>query len=109
MDANRREIRHYIHNGRDVIAGWLQNLRDNAGRGKILDRIDRLADGNLGDHRWVGGGVCELRVHFGPGYRVYFGEDGTRLVVLICGGSKDSQAADIDLAQRFWAEFRRSK
>ena len=74
---------------------WLKGLRDTRAKAKILVRIERLARGNPGDVAPVGDGISELRVHFGPGYRVYFRQVGTRVVVLLCGGDKDTQTTDI--------------
>jgi putative addiction module killer protein len=74
---------------------WLKGLRDTRAKAKILVRIERLARGNPGDVAPVGDGISELRVHFGPGYRVYFRQVGTRIVVLLCGGDKDTQTTDI--------------
>jgi putative addiction module killer protein len=80
-------------------AHWLSRLRDAAARAVIARRIDRLANGNAGDVRAVGEGVSELRIDVGPGYRVYFVRRGERLIVLLCGGDKDSQARDIARAR----------
>jgi putative addiction module killer protein len=74
---------------------WLRGLRDGAARARIVARVQRLALGNPGDVRPVGGGVSELRVHHGPGYRVYFARHGAALVVLLCGGDKSTQDRDI--------------
>jgi putative addiction module killer protein len=84
---------------------WLKDLRDTRARAKILVRIDRLEMGNPGDARPVGNGVSEMRVHYGPGYRVYFVQRGEALVVLLCGGDKDSQASDINQAIRLAQEL----
>lgn len=79
---------------------WLDRLRDVEARGRIQSRIERLAKGNLGDVKFVGGGVLELRIPYGPGYRVYFVKRGESLVILLAGGDKRSQTADIALARR---------
>jgi putative addiction module killer protein len=71
---------------------------------KILQRIDRVERGNFGKHKSVGEGVCELIVDFGPGYRVYFGQDGNE-VVLLCAGGKSTQNRDIDTAKRYWKDY----
>ena len=76
-----------------------------ARKAKIAMRIDRLAQGNPGDVAPVGEGVSELRVHFGPGYRVYFGRDGRTVVVLLCGGDKRKQDVDIRKAVELWQEY----
>ncbi|MGE5097548.1 MAG: type II toxin-antitoxin system RelE/ParE family toxin [Betaproteobacteria bacterium] len=86
---------------------WLRRLRDASARARILVRITRLAQGNPGDTRSVGQGISELRVDYGPGYRVYFMRRGDRVAVLLCGGDKSSQAADIALAKSIadqWSE-----
>lgn len=77
---------------------WLTALKDVQARARIAKRLDRLADGNFGDAKSVGGGVSELRFTFGPGYRVYFTMHGQLVVILLCGGDKQSQKRDIDRA-----------
>ena len=72
-------------------------------------RIDRLELGNFGDWRSVGEGVSELRVDFGPGYRVYYGRDGAELVILLGGGTKKRQARDIELARKFWETYKQEQ
>ena len=81
-----------------VYAEWIDNLRDLQGRARILVRVERLASGNPGDVRPVGGGVSELRIHFGPGYRVYFTQRGLDIVSLLAGGDKSRQPKDIQTA-----------
>lgn len=87
---------------------WLGSLRDRRARAKIVVRIERLADGNFGDHKSVKGGVFELRVDYGPGYRVYFFQRGKVLVILLCGGDKRTQDADIAHAKRLKEEIERT-
>ena len=82
-----------------VFAAWIEGLKDFRARARIFVRLDRLASGNLGDVKAVGGGVSELRVPYGPGYRVYFKQVGPVIVVLLCGGDKSSQARDIKRAR----------
>lgn len=74
-------------------------MRDRQGRAKILARIDRLEDGNPGKTRSVGSGVVEMRIDFGPGYRIYYIQRGDELVLLLCGGDKSTQSAEIRLAK----------
>jgi putative addiction module killer protein len=81
-----------------VFVAWLDGLRDLRARARITDRIDRIEDGNLGDVRPVGSGVSELRIDYGPGYRVYFVRRGKAVVILLCGGDKRTQSADIKRA-----------
>jgi putative addiction module killer protein len=102
------QIRHYLTpRGIDPFQVWLDGLRDLKGRIAILRRVDRLAAGNSGDHQVVGEGVSELRIDFGPGYRVYDARHGKTVVLLLCGGSKRSQAGDIEKAVRYWDESQR--
>ena len=82
----------------DVYAEWIDNLRDLQGRARILMRVERLAAGNPCDVKPVGGGVSELRIHFGPGYRVYFTQRELDIVILLAGGDKSSQPKDIQTA-----------
>jgi len=89
----------------DEFSDWLKDLRDLRARAKVLSRIDRLAQGNPGDVAPVGDGISELRIPYGPGYRVYYVQRGQTYVVLLCGGDKDSQVADIKLAKRLASEL----
>lgn len=77
---------------------WLDNLRDIHARARVLVRIERLAQGNPGDVQPVGGGVSELRIHYGPGYRVYFMKSGKEVILLLAGGDKRTQSKDIRTA-----------
>jgi putative addiction module killer protein len=83
-----------------VFARWLDGLRDVRARARVLVRIERLADGNPGDVKPVGEGVSEMRIDYGPGYRVYFIQRGEEVIVLLAGGDKRTQAADIQRALR---------
>jgi putative addiction module killer protein len=84
----------------DVFAHWLDNLIDIRARARILVRIERLAMGNPGDVKPVGEGVSEMRIDAGPGYRVYFKKQGREIIILLAGGDKRTQSADIKLALR---------
>lgn len=84
---------------------WLTDLRDLKAKAKILVRIDRLEMGNPGDVAPVGNGISEMRIHYGPGYRVYYANRGGVLVVLLCGGDKSSQDGDIKTARRLLEEL----
>ena len=84
----------------EIFAKWLDNLRDIRARARILVRIERLAAGNPGDVKPVGEGVSELRINYGPGYRVYYKQQGEKVVVLLAGGDKRTQAKDIKTAMR---------
>jgi putative addiction module killer protein len=84
---------------------WLAGLRDERARARILKRLDRAAGGNLGDVAPVGEGVSEMRIFYGPGYRVYFVQRDTELIVLLCGGDKSTQGADIAEAKTMAKEL----
>lgn len=108
MEAQPREIRRYITpEGRTPLTQWLDSLRDLKAKAKIDARLDRVSRGNLGDYRSVGEGVCELRIDYGPGYRVYFGQIGATIVLLLCGGDKSTQAQDISKAIEYWRDYER--
>jgi putative addiction module killer protein/probable addiction module antidote protein len=85
----------------EAFVQWLDGLADMQARARVQARIERLALGNPGDVKPVGEGVSELRINYGPGYRVYFTQRGAELLILLAGGSKQSQAADIKTAIRF--------
>ncbi len=90
----------------DAFASWIEALPDIRAKAKIAGRIDRLARGNPGDVKPVGQGVSEMRVHYGPGYRVYFVQRGQTLVIILCGGDKKSQSKDIKIARALAAALR---
>ena len=84
---------------------WLIGLREERARARILKRLDRAGRGNLGDVAPVGDGVSEMRIFYGPGYRVYFVQRGSELIVLLCGGDKSTQSADIEEAKAMAREI----
>jgi putative addiction module killer protein len=101
-EAQPKQIAMYAKlTGQVPFEDWLRGLRDVQARARIRVRIDRLSLGNAGDARPVGGGVWELRIDYGPGYRVYYAQSGTDIILLLCGGDKTTQAADIRLAQAY--------
>ena len=89
----------------EEFAQWFDDLRDRQARFRIQVRIDRLAMGNPGQHRALTGGVFEMKLDFGPGYRVYYAERGDVVTVLLCGGDKSTQQRDIDQALRLAAQL----
>lgn len=102
------EIRHYTDDrGRDVFQRWLDDLGDMRGRVAITRRMNRVEQGNFGDHKYLGDGVSELRFDVGPGYRVYYAMDGEAIVLLLAGGDKDSQDRDVARAIDFWGDYQR--
>ena len=84
----------------DAFAEWIDSMRDIRARARVMVRIERLADGNPGDVSPVGEGVSEMRISYGPGYRVYYKQQGNEVVVLLTGGDKRTQARDIRIALR---------
>jgi putative addiction module killer protein len=90
----------------EEFSAWMSRLRDARAKAKIAARIDRLAQGNPGDVEPVGAGVSEMRIHYGPGYRVYYATRGKQIVVLLCGGDKSTQTRDIKLAIKLEADLR---
>lgn len=92
--------------GKVPLDEWLAGMRDRRARARIQIRIDRLTLGLLGDWKPVGEGVCELRVDIGAGYRIYYGRHGQELVILLCGGDKDSQQSDIRQAIQYWKDYK---
>ncbi len=100
-------LRYVTADGRDVIGQWLAKLPDRQARARILARIARLTVGNFGDCKTLRGGVSELRIDHGPGYRVYYAKVGKTMVLLLCGGDKRRQAADITRAVALLADYRR--
>ena len=105
MDARPKEIRIYEdEEGRAPFSEWMDR-QEAPLYGRVMARLERVELGNLGDHRGVGDGVFELKIDFGPGYRVYFGLDGSELVVLLIGGTKKTQRRDIEIAKQYWRNY----
>ena len=88
---------------------WLNKLKDAKTRAKIKTRLTRVTLGNLGDYKAVGEGVRELRINYGKGYRIYFAQQGSILIILLCGGDKDSQQKDIKQAKQYWLDYQRNQ
>ena len=101
------EIEEYLdERGRSPFARWLEDI-DKVAAARVTIAVTRIAKGNLSNARPVGQGVSEYRLHFGPGYRIYFAMMGATLIVLLGGGSKRGQRRDIEEAQRLWADYKR--
>ena len=111
MGYSKRVIQvvHYVsEEGTDHFDSWFRTQSPEA-RARVQTRIDRLELGSLGDHKSVGEGVSELRIDFGPGSRLYYGREGTALVILLGGGTKARQARDIAMAQTYWKAYKQEK
>lgn len=100
-------FRYRRDDGHEPFTEWLNGIRDKVAQARIRVRLRQIEAGNLGDNEPVGEGVSELRVHVGAGYRVYFGRHGKAVVLLLCGGDKRSQTADIKRAKEMWLEWKR--
>ena len=107
MQIITRDVRNYITpEGRNPFRQWLTQLQDKKARANIQRRIARLREGNFGDFRRLNRDLWELRINYGPGYRVYFGMFTSHIVILLCGGRKGTQQRDIARAQNYWNELR---
>lgn len=93
--------------GRAPFAEWHNSIKDFQAWARIQTQIVRLAFGLFGDFKSLAHGVVELRLHFGPGYRVYFGRHGMRIIILLCGGDKSTQREDILMAYKYWTDYKR--
>lgn len=106
VEAIPRQLKYYVDaKGSVPCEEWLHDLKDQKARGVIRARLKRIERGLLGDCRFLGDGVHEMRIDFGPGYRVYFGEDGPALIVLLAGGVKRTQVDDIREAKKYWRDY----
>jgi putative addiction module killer protein len=104
------DIRHYLTAAdRDPYQEWLDKLKDLTGRIAIQRRVDRVAAGNFGNHKFCQEGVWELRINVGPGYRVYYAQEGTTIVLLLCGGLKRTQASDLKTAVRYRRDYQQRR
>ena len=108
MDAVPQTLQEYVTaDGKNPFREWLHRLRDVNARARVRIRLNRVRLGNLGDAKPVGEGVSELRVPYGPGYRVYFAREGGTIVLLLCGGDKSTQKRDISTAGDYWMDYQR--
>ncbi len=106
MAAQKREVRIYqTEEGKTPYKSWFNGLRNLKTKAKIDVRINRIRLGNFGDCSTVGGGVSELRVDHGPGYRIYFGQWDSEIVILLLGGDKSTQQRDIEKAKDYWQDY----
>jgi len=98
----------YLQDGRSIFERWFNSLDAHASA-KVTTALYRLEQGNLSNVRYIGKGVSEYKIDFGPGYRIYFGQDGNTLIILLGGGSKKTQGKDIRKAQLLWAQYKTDK
>ncbi len=102
------EIQDYVTaEGKDPFKDWVASLADRMARARLLARVQRMAAGNFGDCKPLDGGVWELRIDHGPGYRVYYARAGARLILLLIGGDKRKQNTDIAVALEYWQDWQR--
>lgn len=107
MEVQPTDIQRYsTPDGKVPFSEWLDSLRDLKAKFKIDRRLDRVGTGNFGDYRSVGEGVYELRINYGPGYRVYFGQVEETIVFLLIGRDKSTQEQDIRKAKTYWTDYR---
>jgi putative addiction module killer protein len=110
VEAQPREVQNYITpTGKSPFEEWLNSLKDMKAIVTIEKRLKRVRLGNLGNYRAVGEGVCELKIDYGPGYRIYFGQIGSKIILLLCGGDKSTQEQDILTAKEYWRDYDRSE
>ena len=110
METQPKEIRRYVvSDGKIPFDQWFNRLRDRQAQYRIDLRLKKLQLGNLGDCRFIGEGVYELKIDYSPGYRIYFGQVGVTIILLLCGGDKSTQKQDIYQAQKYWKDYRTSE
>lgn len=107
LELNQKRILYYKNqNGETPFLSWLESLRDQVAKAKVRVRLDRLRFGHYGDHHFIGNGIQELRIHYGPGYRIYFAEYDSNIVLLLTGGDKGNQKRDIKRVQKYWQDYK---
>jgi putative addiction module killer protein len=110
MNVETKQVKLYkTHEGKVPYKEWVGNLGSGKTRGRVAARIAKARLGGLGKCKPVGGGVTELILDFGPGYRIYVGQEGARVIILLCGGDKSTQEADIQRAKKYWADYETRK
>jgi putative addiction module killer protein len=108
MEISPQTLQEYVTaDGKIPFRDWLAALRDVRARAMVRVRLNYLRLGNFGDAKPVGDGVSELRISYGPGYRVYFAPMGSTVILLLCGGDKSTQARDIGRAKTYWMDYQR--
>lgn len=105
--GEKKLLLYTTQSGKSPYEIWFYSLEDRKTQAIIWNRLDRLKYGVSRNCRFVGDGVSELKIFFGPGYRVYYGEEGDRIIILLCGGDKSTQTRDIQKASMYWKEYKR--
>jgi putative addiction module killer protein len=108
MNDSVYEIQELEIAGRSPFGLWFERL-DATAAAKVTVAITKLQMGNHSNVKSVGGGIAEFKIDFGPGYRLYFGKDGNKLIILLCGGDKKTQSRDIEKARKYWQDYKRKK
>lgn len=98
-----------LPDGRVPYQIWIERLRDRRAKQMMQARLARMVYGNLGVVRPVGEGVCEAVINYGPGYRIYFGQEGDKIIIFLCGGDKSTQNEDIKKAKEYWEDYRQNE
>ena len=107
MEENFIRIEMYVtEEGKVPFSKWLHSLKDRKDRAKVRVCLDRVRLGNMGKYKSIGKGVSEIKINYGPGYRIYFGEAGKKVILLLLGGDKKKQQTDIKKAQEYWADYK---
>ncbi len=101
-------VKEFVQGGSSPFREWFGRL-DPAAANKVATALYRLQHGNFSHVKSIGSGVCECKIDFGPGYRIYFGQDGKTLIILLCGGTKKMQQKDIEKAKMLWQEYKSRK
>ena len=108
MDNSFYEVEEFEIEGRSPFGSWFDDL-DAVAAAKVTVAITRLQMGHHSNVKYIGSGVAEYKIDFGPGYRVYFGKDGSKLIILLCGGDKKAQGKDIEKAKKYWLDYKDRK
>lgn len=102
----RITINEYVTpNGEAPYSNWLNLLKDKKGKAIIISHVDRMEIGHFGDSKVLGDGIVELRIHYGPGYRIYYAREDKKIFLLLCAGDKSSQSKDIKQAKKYWKQY----
>ena len=108
MNDSFYEVEELEIEGRSPFGSWFNDL-DAIAAAKVTVAITRLQTGNHSNVKYIGRGVAEYKIDFGPGYRIYFGKDGSKLIILLCGGDKKTQSKDIKKAKKYWQDYKSRK